>query len=453
MDLIFIIELCIVAIIVAVQIWIVSRNRKAIQELQIIYPEPNQLRLISAAEVDEEEEMTGVSDTVELVEEDPSFNDTFLSILRTTNTYIRRNRGEADFDILKELAERKLNTHEQRIESNIALPLYIGLLCTFTGVIIGLIKIASVGVSDAAIQSFLGGVLIGMIGSAVGLGLTVLSSQWFKNAKSVRDQRQYGYFQFLQTFLLSPLQKDGLPALTNLKQSLTAFHDGFVVYQKHMNESLGETLHLFSDLQQVFTQMRSLERGLQGMGHFLQANDGLIEKHLAYISTYTRKVDEFAKKLNSHFGLVNHKDFHHAMNMNDNGNGNSNGNSNGYHHYQQNGSGNGMFATITETERHAYAEALNKDLSQIRGDIEYLQAMSLEVNTRLLDKLKQEAVHQQEMSAKFREISHRLDDVMGRQENSVLHAPAFKFFIYVGAAAFMIGIVSGGIYLINTLAS
>ncbi|MEM7370389.1 MAG: hypothetical protein AAF587_17400 [Bacteroidota bacterium] len=447
MDLILIIELCIVAVIVALQIWIVNRNRKAIQTLETIYPETNQLRLISATEVDEEEDTTGVSDTIELVEEDPGFNETFLSILRTTNTYIRRNRGEADFEILKELAERKLTSHEQRIESSIALPLYIGLLCTFTGVIIGLIKIASVGVTDAAIQSFLGGVLIGMIGSAVGLGLTVLSNQWLKNAKGIRDQRQYGYFHFLQTFLLSPLQKDGLPALTNLKQSLTAFHDGFVVYQKHMNESLGETLHLFSDLQQVFTQIRSLERGLHGMGHFLQANDGLIEKHLAYISTYTRKVDEFAKKLNTHFGLVNHQDYLTPTSVN----GTSNGHA--YAGHQQNGHGSGMFATITETERYAYAEALNKDLSQIRGDIEYLQAMSLEVNTRLLDKLKQEAVHQQEMSAKFREISHRLDDVMGRQENSVLHSPAFKFFIYIGAAAFMIGIVSGGIYLINTLAS
>ena len=445
MDLIFIIEICIVALIVALQIGIVIRNRKAIQELENIYPEANKLRLITAAEVDGEEGITAVADTVELVEEDPSFSETFLSIIQTTNIYIRRNRGEADFDILKELAERKIGTKEHAIEGNIALPLYVGLLCTFTGVIIGLFKVASVGVTDSAIQSFLGGVLIGMIGSAVGLGLTVISNTWFKRAKSLRDQRQYSYFHFLQTFILSPLQKDGLPALTNLKQSLTAFHDGFVTYQKHMNESLGDTLHLFSDLQQVFTQIRTLERGLHGMGHFLQANDGLIEKHLAYINSYTRKVDEFAQKLNGHFALVNHDDF--VGKHNGNGSYGFNGNGN------YNGSGGTMFAPITESERHAFADALNKDLGQIRGDIEYLQAMSLEVNTRLLDKLKQEVSHQQEMSAKFREIGNRLDDVMGRQENSMLHSPAFKFFIYTGAAAFMIGIVSGAIHLINTLAS
>ena len=123
------------------------------------------------------------------------------------NDYLIRNKGAADFDILKELAERKSASQQSAIDSNIALPLYIGLLCTFTGVIIGLIRIATDGVSDDAIQAFIGGVLIGMIGSAVGLALTTRSNFVFKNAKKTRDGKQYDYFSFLRSNILPTLQK------------------------------------------------------------------------------------------------------------------------------------------------------------------------------------------------------------------------------------------------------
>ena len=220
MDLIFLLELLIVGLAIAAQFFIFFSNNRAIKQFAQTYPEKPWLTTkavpISSADQDL---LTSEPETMELIEEQARFHPFFKEIVHTTNSYLEKNKGEANFDILKEMSEIKLDSQEDAIEGNVNLPLYVGLLCTFTGVIIGLVKIAFEGVSDASIGSFIGGVLIGMIGSAMGLLLTVRSNYVFKNARKIRDKREYDYFTFLRTYILPALPKTQNQTLSSLRES------------------------------------------------------------------------------------------------------------------------------------------------------------------------------------------------------------------------------------------
>ncbi|GHA76205.1 hypothetical protein [Pontibacter akesuensis] len=183
----------------------------------------------------------GKAATTDLIEvRNPS--ETFQKIIKNTNEYLRRNKGAAaDFDILKDVAERYSEALDDEVQSTVATPLYIGLLGTFSGVIIGLSTLVFSGlgadevgseagsfITDQNIPSFLFGVLIAMAGSFFGLLLTLMGNNALKNARSTRDRHQNEYYTFLQTHLLPKLNSDMAASLGNLKSVLDSFNKDFL---------------------------------------------------------------------------------------------------------------------------------------------------------------------------------------------------------------------------------
>ncbi|WP_276496903.1 hypothetical protein [Pontibacter litorisediminis] len=215
--------------------------------------------------------------TIDLIEvQQPS--DTFSNIIRSTNQYLRRNKGAAaDFDILKDVSERYAEAMDVEVQSTIATPLYIGLLGTFSGVIIGLSSLiwsglggeeASAFITDQNIPSFLFGVLIAMSGSFLGLLLTLLGNNALKNARSQRDRNKNAYYTFLQTNLLPKLNSDMAASLGNLKSVLDSFNKDF------LNKVLGFRPIVDTLTENISTQKEFIEK-LDKIGFTQMANANL----------------------------------------------------------------------------------------------------------------------------------------------------------------------------------
>lgn len=434
MDPIFLAELIIVGVIILIQFIVFFRNNQATDLLEDLYPKATGL----ATQAQPAESGGG---QIDLILDNPGFSSTFREIVRTTNAYLTKNRGAADFDILKEIAERRSHSQERAIESNITLPLYIGLLCTFTGVIIGLVKISIVGVSDAAIQSFIGGVLIGMVGSAMGLSLTVRSNHRFRNAKQTRDNEQYNYFTFLRTNILPALRRDPLQPANALRENLAAFNEGFAQYQESVNSSLGESLRLFGELKSVFNQIRGIEQGLSGIGHFLQANDGLIDRQVAYLDSYAQKAEVFTRKLGDHFQQT---DRQVAALVDENIRTLDQRTRTAVVKMDQ------YLATLDGSDSKAFAEAINRDLDKIRGNVATLQEKSLEVNARLLEQLNRDTESRDDLTEQVRIMNAKLEQSLAHP-GGFMNSMAFQFFVYAGAAAFVLSIIGGAIFVASTL--
>ena len=437
MDPIFVIEIVIVGIIILGQFWVFFRNLQAIGRLGKIFPGAKFLAVQEEAQVDLQ-----ATDTVLVpqLQESGRFSIEFREILQMTNDYLRRNKGASQGERLQEIAERKSLSLEDSIETNIPLPLYIGLLATFTGVIIGLIQIAMDGVSDAAIQSFIGGVVIGMIGSAIGLALTVRSNQAFKEKKEDRDEGMEGYFQFLRTQVIHPEAAPVQGSVKGLRDSLAAFQDGFAKYQHQMNESLGDTLRLFRELKDVFKQIRSVEQELKGISTFIQTNDDLIQKQARYLDSYVEKAEKYTQKLGHSMDTV---DKQVEALVAENIRTLDQSTKSAWVKMDQ------YLASLEGSDQKAFARALSTDLSKIKDDLKNIEEKSLQVNTQLLERLSSEEQSRKVLTATVGQLSNQLQgmDIKG----GLMSSPVIQIFVYTGIAAFLVGIGSGVAYIIQSL--
>lgn len=219
----------------------------------------------------------------------------FKEVINDTNEYLWNNKGAAaDFEILKDISERHVEAIDNEVQANISTPLYIGLLGTFFGVIIGLssmlwgskadaqqpetvavnvtsgvtetsaeaVKAVSF-ITDQNIETFLMGVLIAMAGSFTGLLFTLLGNNKLKDARRTRDRLKNSYYTFLQKELLPKLNSDMAASLGNLKSVLDSFNQDFlekVANFRPIVESLTENIRIQKDfilkLDQIgFTKM------------------------------------------------------------------------------------------------------------------------------------------------------------------------------------------------------
>ncbi|WP_183567699.1 hypothetical protein [Mucilaginibacter sp. SP1R1] len=161
------------------------------------------------------------------------------NILAATNRYLlHNNMAAADFHLVKDIAERNIDAAEEDINQTISVPLYLGLMSTMIGIIIGLFKMPSLDLAvdpsgkdmllNQGITMLIGGVKIAMIASFFGLGLTIICSGWvFKGSKNKVEKRKNTFYSFVQTALLPVMNQSIGASLNSLQHNLLRFNDEF----------------------------------------------------------------------------------------------------------------------------------------------------------------------------------------------------------------------------------
>src|ERR1700733_13991120 len=214
------IELFGVGIIVCFQLLVFFRTNMRSAVYRGIFPEDMQFGIIrpeitaEAQVVHPKELMTHldrflVSDgetgiKVDLIQRRGGGNYVTNKIVYSLNTYLLRNKGVAsDFHLIKDVVERNCDSVEEDIHQTVSLPLYLGLLGTFLGIIVGLIKISGIDFGgenngmDMAISALLKVVMIAMVASFFGLALTVLNNGFFfKVAKARLEEGRNDFYTF-----------------------------------------------------------------------------------------------------------------------------------------------------------------------------------------------------------------------------------------------------------------
>jgi hypothetical protein len=176
---------------------------------------------------------------VNIIESDSKNNYVFEKILFSVNNYLIRNRGaSSDFNLIKDIIERNTDAVEEDINLSIGVPLYLGLMGTMMGIVIALFNMPDLGIEigseqtgqklDEGIAMLIGGVKVAMIASFVGLMLTIINSGWiFKGSRSFSEARKNEFYTFIQIELL-PLINQGLAStLDSLQRNLLKFNDEF----------------------------------------------------------------------------------------------------------------------------------------------------------------------------------------------------------------------------------
>ncbi|HET9505940.1 MAG TPA: hypothetical protein VFO93_20505 [Hymenobacter sp.] len=298
-------EVVLILGLIAWQVFVFLTNRRLIARVQAMYPEVAQLG-VQAVDANAELRYTDSYvpqeyDALTVNRPSPEF----AQIITDTNDYLRANKGAAaDFNTLRDISEREAALLDQEIEAQISTPLYLGLLGTFLGAILGLIALvnpfggeAAAGESsfnNADVTHFLGGILIAMSGSFIGLALTLGGNQLLKSARAQRDRYKNGYYNFLQKALLPRLNSDMQASMSNLKAVLDTFNqDFFSKIQADFFSKIAEFTPLISRITENISIQKNFLEKLQQIGYTELAN--------ATIKVFDR-VDESAASFEKFLG-------------------------------------------------------------------------------------------------------------------------------------------------------
>lgn len=172
---------------------------------------------------------------INLINEPESKSVVLQRIIFSINTYLIKSRGAAsDFHLLKDVTERNCDALEGEINNTISVPLYLGLVGTLIGIVIGLSSLNLGGINDtdsqfaSSIEQLLSSVKVAMVASLTGLILTILNSAlFFKTAKAKVEKGKNIFYTFLQTELLPVLTDSVASTLHTLQSNFASFNNSF----------------------------------------------------------------------------------------------------------------------------------------------------------------------------------------------------------------------------------
>ena len=174
----------------------------------------------------------------------PNASSEAKQLVEEVNEYLRRNEGTTDFNIIKDKTERSLDTLYEDAMSKVSFPTYLGLMGTFFGVFIGLksfnIGVATSGVSDEIVSELIGGVIVSMVTSLIGLALMMvgiwIASDYQKKVEADKNK----FYDFLQVQLMPVMGTSMVAALHKLHGTINTFEPAFRSIIDEFKSAFGE---------------------------------------------------------------------------------------------------------------------------------------------------------------------------------------------------------------------
>jgi len=175
----------------------------------------------------------------EVVVDDKETSSLLRDVIQTINNYLKKNKGgAADFHLIKDIVERHTDSLDEEINHKLPVPIYLGLMGTVLGIIIGLFSLRfqfdpSTNSLNGelfvnSVSGLIQGVKLAMICSFVGLLLTTFLSSWrYMGAKSALEAQKNAFYDFVQTRLLPQMTKDAASTILAMQANLERFNASF----------------------------------------------------------------------------------------------------------------------------------------------------------------------------------------------------------------------------------
>lgn len=234
------------------------------------------------------------------------------NIESSINTYLRKNKGAvSDFNLIKDIVERNCDTLEAEISSQTPLPLYLGLMGTVAGIILGLFTITVNGgfaQIDKVIEILMSDVAIAMIASFMGIGFTTLTLWKSKQCKVTVEANKNRFYTWIQTNLLPVISRSAVSAITLLQQNLTRFNESFTGTVDRLEEKLGDVGDMYSSQIEILEKIETIDVKKMAVANVkvLSALDGSMgsldrfSQYMGSVTEYLTAVRELNDKLDEH---------------------------------------------------------------------------------------------------------------------------------------------------------
>lgn len=199
------------------------------------------------------------------------FNPLFIEIIRSINNYLSVNKsGVSDFHLIKDIVDRNCDAQEEEINTQIPIPLYLGLVGTMAGIFVGigflwlsgglndLLNTGNGGNGADGVEALLGGVALAMFASITGILLTTFGSLKTKNAKAYLEKNKHIFLSWIQARLLPSLSNNTTQSLEKMSQNLVLFNDTFSNNTKKLNNALSQVNEAYRLQSQLFEAVKEI---------------------------------------------------------------------------------------------------------------------------------------------------------------------------------------------------
>lgn len=322
----------VIVAIIGFQIYIYLNTKKKIDAFKSIFPQSTSSYSIIEIEVptneeyednknaeyddeedeydeDEYEDFVNVSQ-IKVTAKNPTLNE----ICNALNMYLQKNKGAAsDFHLMKDVVERYCDAEEEEISVQQPIPLYLGLMGTMVGIIVGIGFIAvSGGLSSTSlmdnITSLMTCVAIAMAASLVGIFCTTLISWNSKSATTKVEADKNRFYSWLQTELLPVLSGNAVNALYLLQQNLTTFNQTFQSNISGLDKALAKVVESSKEQTELISLIKDIDIKRVAQANItvlkeLKECTGEIEvfnRYLHNVSEYLTAVNELNGNINEH---------------------------------------------------------------------------------------------------------------------------------------------------------
>lgn len=191
-------------------------------------------------------------------------NPILKNIVNTVNDYLLKNQNAAnDFATIKDIVDRNCDAADEEISQRLPVPLYLGLMGTVLGIIIGLFSLGSDVTTDTfymSIGGLLSSIKFAMICSFVGLLLTTILTAWaYRGAKAQLEKQKNDFFSFVQMQLMPSMTQNAASTILTMQQNLTTFNSSFKTNVDEFHEVMTKIEDIFGEQLEVVRDMKTMD--------------------------------------------------------------------------------------------------------------------------------------------------------------------------------------------------
>jgi biopolymer transport protein ExbB/TolQ len=229
-------------------------------------------------------------------------------LISEINDYITKTNGAIEYAVIKDKTERKIDSLFEFATSKVSFPTFLGLMGTFFGVYIGLkcfnagLGEGDGGITDKMVKELIGGIIVSMVTSLVGLLLMTISSIHASRIQKKVDAQKDEFFEFIQMEVIPTLGTNISSSLNRLRSTIGKFEPSFRAVIDEFKDAFRDCTDMFKG---TFAENAEvLTKAVAEMGNNMTLINENIQKQDQLLTTLRQKemvvtLDKFVTAANS----------------------------------------------------------------------------------------------------------------------------------------------------------
>lgn len=182
---------------------------------------------------------------------EPEGSQSAQELVSEINDYISKTNGAVEYAVIKDKTERKIDSLFDFATSKVSFPTYLGLMGTFFGVYIGLkcfnagLGQGDGGITDEMVKELIGGIIVSMVTSLVGLLLMTISNIHVSRVQKKVDAQKDEFFEFIQMEVIPTLGTNISSSLNRLRGTIGKFEPSFRAVIEEFKDAFRDCTDMF----------------------------------------------------------------------------------------------------------------------------------------------------------------------------------------------------------------